>query len=390
MLEATKTIRLVIVAAHAADSDFIKSTLQSSGGAYLILEATTLEQAARMVRADKLIDIILCDVTLPDAKALKTFQRLKRVAANLPVVFLAGKDEEDLAISALQKGAEDYLLKGQFDQSTLVRSIRYAMERKKYQHEVQTARSNSRALRLHSQMLKEKAAHLQALGEAKDDFIALASHQLRTPVSGVRQYISMLREGYFGDLTDAQKQMLDVAYESSDRQLRIVDDLLKVARVDSGYFELKKSQTDLVSVVKEVISEHTQQIELKQQRLQFKTVRPEIMANIDVAQFRIVIENLLDNAHRYTPAGKTINITIGYKPGRAIIDVKDEGVGISKSDLQKLFQKFRRIINPLSETFGGTGLGLYWAKRIIDLHGGSLEAFSTVGKGSIFSVSLDA
>lgn len=390
MIEATKIIQLVVAATLTTDRDYIKSALDASGGKYNIFEASTLEQATNIVRTNKAVDVILCDVSLPDAKALKTFQRLKRVAANLPVVFIAGENEEDLALRALQKGAEDYLLKSQLDQSTLVRSVRYAMERKKHQKEAQLARNNSRALRLRSQALKEKTAHLMALGEAKDDFIALASHQLRTPVSGVRQYISMLREGYFGELTVEQKQMLDVAYESSDRQLRIVDDLVNVARVDSGYFELKKAQTNLVSVVKEVINEHSQQIELKRQQLQFKSSRAEIMANIDVAQFRIVIENLLDNAHKYTPAGKMINISISYKTGRAIIDVKDEGVGISKTDLQKLFQKFRRIINPLGETFGGSGLGLYWAKRIIDLHGGNLEAFSTIGKGSIFSVSIDA
>ena len=384
------TVNVVLIEPEDTDADFIKSSLHASDNTYHILHATTLEHAAHILRTDKTINVILCDVTLPDATAAKTFQQLKRVAAHIPVVFIATLKDEFLALIALQKGAEDYLLKGKFDSETLVRSIRYSIERKNYQLQVQSAKNNTRALRLRAQMLKEKTAQLQALGDAKDDFIALASHQLRTPASGIRQYISMLREGYFGDLNDQQKQMLDVAYESSERQLRIVDDLLKVARVDSGYFELKRSKTDLVAVVRDVISEHTQQIELKKQLLNFKTARPEIMANIDAAQIRIVLENLLDNAHKYTPAGKTINVSIGYKYGKAIIDVKDEAVGISKNDLTKLFEKFRRIINPHNETFGGSGLGLYWAKRIIDLHGGSLEAFSTVGKGSIFSVSLEA
>jgi signal transduction histidine kinase len=383
-------VNVALIGADNADTSLIKTSLRSSDTRYRILHRGSLEQAARLLKQDASIDVIICDVTLPDATATKTFQRFKRIAANLPVIFLASQKDEHLAQHALQKGAEDYLVKGKFDSETLTRAIRYAMERKSYQRQAEQARTNSRALRLRAQILKEKSAQLQALSEAKDDFIALASHQLRTPATGIRQYIGMLREGYFGELNDAQKQMLDVAHESSERQLRIVDDLLKVARVDSGYFELKKTRTDLVQVVRDVIHEHTQQIELKQQQLEFKTDLPALMANIDAAQIRIVLENLLDNAHKYTPAGKRINVSIGYKTGKAVIDVKDEGVGISKSDLTKLFEKFRRIINPHNETFGGSGLGLYWAKRIIDLHGGSLEAFSTVGKGTIFSVSLEA
>lgn len=225
-----------------------------------------------------------------------------------------------------------------------------------------------------------------ALEHAKDEFISIASHQLRTPATGVKQYVGMLLEGYAGKLTPKQIKLLKNAYQSNERQLKIIEDLLKVARVDAGNIELKKEKIDIVKLLKDVLRDLKPKASRYQQNLSLQTRPAKISVLVDSAKIRMVLENIIDNAIKYTPDGKNITIKAFRQHGNAVIQVIDEGVGIPKEDLHRLFQKFSRIANPLSVEAGGTGLGLYWAEKIVRLHGGCIKIKSTPNKGSIFSV----
>lgn len=198
----------------------------------------------------------------------------------------------------------------------------------------------------------------------------------------------MLRDNYFGELTPAQRKVLDIAYEHNERQLKLVEDLLKVAKIDSGYFTLDRHTVDIVSFARSIADGYRERFALKAQELIFETALPSFFHAVDSEQLQLAIESLLDNAHAYTPPSKKIWLAVSAENGLPVIAIKDEGVGISSKDMPKLFQKFRRIQNPLSETFGGSGLGLYWAERIVSLHGGRISAQSTEGKGSVFTMYL--
>lgn len=240
--------------------------------------------------------------------------------------------------------------------------------------------------------LTEQRKQLVALSNAKDEFISLASHQLRTPATGVKQYIGMLLEGYVGRLTKEQKNMLKYAYTSNERQLKIIDDLLKVAHVDAGRVNLDIMPCNLVQLVNSVLHEQSSSFEERKQKLSFKSPREEILVPIDAKFIRMVLDNLVDNASKYTPSTKKIAVSI-HKKSRSrivVIKIRDEGVGIDPQDFPKLFQKFSRLSNPMSHLVGGSGLGLYWVKKIIDLHDGNISVASTPGKGSVFTVELPA
>lgn len=236
--------------------------------------------------------------------------------------------------------------------------------------------------------LTAQRAQLVALNKAKDEFISLASHQLRTPATGVKQYIGMTLEGYAGKLTPQQTAFLRQAYESNERQINIVNDLLRVAKIDAGKVSLNKQKIDLVALVESVIHEQNSKFSDRQQTVLFGPVKHALKADIDADRMRMVVENIIDNASKYTPSHRTIKVNISKFNGEIHIAVKDEGVGVGKKDLKKIFNKFSRIDNPLSITVGGTGLGLYWAKKIIDLHGGTIEVESTLGKGSTFTIKI--
>lgn len=237
-------------------------------------------------------------------------------------------------------------------------------------------------------VLQEQRAELIAINTAKDDFISLASHQLRTPATSVKQYIGMLLEGYAGDVTDAQKDFLQRAYNGNERQINIVNDLLKVALVDAGRVKLRLEKVDLSPLISEIIAGQADKFASRKQNVQFESSKVKCPVIADGELTRMVMENLIDNACKYTYEGKNITIKLQKSKGNADIIIQDEGVGIPKDKLNKLFQKFSRLDNPLSIAAGGTGLGLYWVKQIIELHKGKISVVSKVGKGTTFTVSL--
>lgn len=236
--------------------------------------------------------------------------------------------------------------------------------------------------------LKEQREQLIALNKAKDEFISLASHQLRTPATGVKQYLGMLLEGYAGETTVEQMAYLKMAYESNEREITIINDLLKVAKVDAGKVILRKERTDLIALTRSVIDEQKSKFSERKQKVLFEPKQSSLFAVVDKNNIRMVLENIIDNAGKYTPANKTIQVSAGRSKGGVWIAVKDEGVGIDSKSIDKIFHKFSRIDNPLSIQVGGTGLGLYWAKKVIDLHGGTISVESEINNGSVFTIKL--
>jgi PAS domain S-box-containing protein len=238
--------------------------------------------------------------------------------------------------------------------------------------------------------LTEQRARLVALNQAKDEFISLASHQLRTPATAVKQYLGMVLEGYAGKLTKAQVDMINQANTSNERQITIVNDLLKVASLDSGKMQLQKRWVKIAPLVQDVLDGHKSVFGSRKQEIEFTTKQDDISAEVDPDRIRMVLENIIDNASKYTPEGKKILVRLSKVRNKVTIAVQDEGVGINQENMNKLFRKFSRLDNPLSILVGGTGLGLYWAKKVIDLHGGSIEVDSIPNKGSTFTVNIPA
>jgi signal transduction histidine kinase len=216
----------------------------------------------------------------------------------------------------------------------------------------------------------------------------LASHQLRTPATGVKQYIGMLLQGYAGEVTSDQRVFLQTAYESNERQITIVNDLLQVARIDAGKVTLHKKTADMVRITKSVLNEHASQFASRDQTLTTDFKQPQLNVPVDEDRIRMVIDNIIDNASKYTEAHKVIRISLKATSRNMLLTVKDQGIGMDAKDIDKVFQKFSRLDNPLSNATEGSGLGLYWAKKIVDLHGGSITVRSHLGKGTAVVIAL--
>lgn len=251
-------------------------------------------------------------------------------------------------------------------------------ERKHYEDKLQ--RTN--------QKLKASYQDLQHLSAGKDEFVSLASHQLRTPATGVKQYLALLLEGYAGELSEQQIDYLKKAYDSNDRQLEIVNDLLQVAQLDAGQVVLNRSPTDINDLIENIIDENADTLKNRRQKISLNLPKKTWLFNVDSVRFRMVLENLIDNASKYTPEHGEITISLKPEKHDLKISVADNGIGISKSEIPKLFEKFTRLSNPLTRNVTGSGLGLYWADKIVRLHNGHISISSKPGKGTTFTITI--
>jgi len=261
-------------------------------------------------------------------------------------------------------------------------------EQRKLRAQVELARQQDRLNRRAARILQQRNEELEAISRSKDEFVALASHQLRTPATAVKQYIGMVLQGYVGDINGEQADVLTKAFESNERQIQIINQILSAARADTGRLVMMPMPVDLCSLTQGIVVDMDETLRQRQHTIALNVPKGMVRVSADLGYIRMAIENVLHNASVYTPRGGSITVTLSRKSKRCILSISDTGVGIKKADLGKLFVKFSRIHNPLSVEAGGSGIGLYLTAEIIRLHGGTIDVESRVGKGSTFAISL--
>jgi two-component system sensor histidine kinase VicK len=227
----------------------------------------------------------------------------------------------------------------------------------------------------------------QQLDVAKDEFVSLASHQLRTPATAVKSILSMLANGDFGELTPVQRKYLDKAVISNDRQLQVIEDLLNVALVDAGRMELDLEYMDLDALMHDAITDLMSTIDRRHQTVQLQAPH-QLKLLADHKKLRMAIDNLIGNASKYSAEGAMITVRLEQSGEQAKLHVIDQGVGIPSDMLPNIFAKFTRLPNEMSSKVGGTGLGLFLTRSIVEMHRGRLTVRSEEGKGSTFTISL--
>src|SRR6185369_4771598 len=239
--------------------------------------------------------------------------------------------------------------------------------------------------------LKEANVRLQQLDKLKDEFVSVASHELRTPMTAIKSYLWMALAGKGGNISEKQKFYLERAYGSVDRLIRLVNDMLNVSRIDSGRINIQLGSVNLDTLVQEVFDDvlpRAQELGIMLKKDDGKNI-PQVLADSD--KVKEVLFNIIGNSLKFTQKGGTITVSFAQKDNMIEVKVSDTGTGINPADIGKLFTKFSMIASSYiaDRPISGTGLGLYISKSIIELHGGKIWAESQgLGKGTQFIFSL--
>lgn len=243
-------------------------------------------------------------------------------------------------------------------------------------------------IELATKELRSSNAQLMHVDEVKDEFISMASHQLRTPLTSIKGYLSMVLEGDVGEIAPKQRAMLQESFKSSERMVRLITDFLNVSRLQTGKFTIEKSLFDLNEVVKQEVQDLSLIAKKRGQTLRFVSSVEIVPVMADESKIRQVIMNFIDNAIFYSKADSTIVIKLTADRGLASVTVVDTGIGVPQSAQHKLFSKFYRAENARKQRPDGTGVGLYLARRVIEAHGGSIIFSSKEGHGSTFGFKI--
>lgn len=230
---------------------------------------------------------------------------------------------------------------------------------------------------------------LKALDETKDEFISMASHQLRTPLTSVKGYLSMVLEGDAGEISDMQRKLLDQAFVSSQRMVYLIADLLNLSRLKTGKFIIDAVPSNLAKVIEDEISQLKETAASRNLTLTYDKPANFPVVMLDETKIRQVIMNFTDNSIYYTPAGGKIELKLEDTGKTIEFTVTDNGIGISKKEQAHMFTKFFRAGNAKLARPDGTGLGLFMAKKVIIAQGGSIIFKSQENKGSTFGFSFD-
>lgn len=232
--------------------------------------------------------------------------------------------------------------------------------------------------------LRRTNKKLIALDDAKDEFISMASHQLRTPLTSVKGYISMLLEEDLGKLNEQQKQALKEAFDSSQRMVFLISDFLNVSRMRTGRFMIERQETDLAAIVEDEVKQLKDMAALRGQEITYKAPKNFPILMLDENKIRQVMMNMLDNAIFYTPRGGKISVVLQKTKDDVSYRVIDQGIGVPEKDQHRLFTKFFRAPNAQRARPDGTGLGLFMAQKIITEQKGEIIFQSKEGVGSTF------
>jgi signal transduction histidine kinase len=260
----------------------------------------------------------------------------------------------------------------------------HAEERGRLLEAERAARAGAEAMQ---RLLTEKNERLRELDRLKDEFVSLVSHELRTPLTSIRGYIELLLEEWGGDLNGDQRRFLGIVDRNSERLLALVSDLLFLAQIEAGKLAIQVDAVDLNEIIEECIetsspiaNAHGIELVASAERL------PEIQG--DRARLAQVLDNLVSNALKFTPRGGRVEVRLKAVDGLAVLEVEDNGTGISEAEQPRLFERFFRSSRATEEAIPGTGLGLTITKAIVERHDGRIDVESTEGEGTTVRVEL--
>ena len=395
---AIEQFKVLFVEDSAADAETVRSAMSETRGAmavrrglFAMTRVERLEPALRLL-AQGDFSVVLLDLGLPDSAGLETLAKVRAAAPDVPIVVLAGLDDDGLALTAIQRGAQDYLPKDRLDGHLLRRTLRHAIERKRaevqlLQHARQIEAAHARIERQAAQ-LKTRAEELDRINRELDDFAYITSHDLKEPLRGIRAYCEILLEDYREKLDATGQRRLATLVGLCDRLENLIRDLLTYCRVGRAPTEGRSRPADtgidLGAVVNEVLDTLRPAIDRRGASVRVVGRLPKVIG--DATLIGMALANLISNGLKFNDRAEP-HVEVGCLPTEPpTFYVRDDGIGIDPKHHEAIFTIFRRLHS--RKKYEGTGAGLTIVRKIVQSHGGRIWVESEPGAGSTFFFTL--
>jgi signal transduction histidine kinase len=399
-----KIIKILLLEDNPGDASLIEEMVNDSVNySYELVIAETMEDGMSLLKLGS-YDIILLDLGLPDSDGINTFLNVQKVSFETPIIILTGLNVENIAVKAVKMGAQDYLTKGKVDPEILERSIKYSIERKKVQIELQNYRDNleeqvekrteeldkaNKRLKIeiddHKQTelkMSNYLAELKRSNKELQQFAYVASHDLQEPLRMVASFTQLLANKYKGQLDSDADEFIKFAVDGAQRMQQLINDLLAYSRVSSRVEEFQL--VDFEKVFNESLQNLKVSIDDNDARITNDSL-PTIVA--DQSQIIQLFQNLVGNAIKFrgeeTPV---IHVAAEEEEDEWIFRVIDNGIGIDSQHNERIFRVFQRLHE--RDSYPGTGIGLSICEKIVERHGGNIWVDSKLGDGSTFSFTI--
>lgn len=361
--------RVLIVDDDRINIRILSGILKSEG--YEIADASSGERALELYPTFK-PNLVLLDVMMSGINGYEACRTLKNIYGDdcAPIVFITAKNEADDVVEGLSAGGADYLAKP-FQKKEVVARIR---------------------THLRSQMLAEQqkllVEQLSKADAAKNRFLGMAAHDLRNPLASIRGLAEFLRDGVVGQLTPDQLDLVATIHTASQSMLRMVNELLDVATIESGELKIVPELHNLCELIEKSVYLANIDAAKKNTHISFVPPADAPPAWIDTAKMQQVVDNLLNNAVKYSPPGSQITAEYRWNSHQRCFGVKDQGPGIPENERDKLFKDFGRLSVKPTGGEKSTGLGLAICRKIVEAHHGSIVAENLTSGGCEFRVTL--
>lgn len=378
-LSRSTALRFLLIEDSTSDRELVRAQLEDEFPNGHIDAATHLTDALELL-ADVEYDLILADLTLPDADGGTVVQAVRAASPQTTLMVLTGRDDGSLALWALAEGSQDYLVKGEHDGPRLAEALLRGLQR-------------SRAEKLTNALLvaaleheSESAAQLRVLNQAQDAFVTTVSHELRTPLSSISGYIEMLQDE--SGLTERQHGFIDAVARNAARLTALTSDLLLLSEFGAGEVRVETCELDLravVSQVREVVLALGSGLHLD---MCFELGEHPALVDGNAEHLERVVLNLMSNAIKFSLSGGEVTCRVSLDAAEVVLEVSDTGIGIPDDELRELFTRFFRGSSARQRAIQGTGLGLHIVSSIVSNHAGHISVESASGCGTTFTVRL--
>ena len=312
-------------------------------------------------------DLVLIDLKMPGMGGMELLEKIGQIDPDIISIVISGYATIESAVEAMKRNAYDFLPKP-FTPDQLRIVIKRGLERRRLAAE-------SARLRREKMMMRE-------------NFITLVSHQLRSPLASVKQYFGVIREGFAGEVTDKQKEIIQKAGGYIDSLVQLINDWLDMSRVEAGRIRDKSEPVSLAAVLSEALEVLKPQAETKKVVPELNSADNLPKLNGDPKCLKEAFLNLLSNGIKYNREGGRVTVTVREQGDDLVIEVSDTGIGISRENLPFIFDEFFRIKSKETQHITGTGLGLSIARKIIEAHNGCVKVVSEPGRETTFSILL--